>query len=852
MGVIARFYKKYIKREPPTILGKLESKRIKRSAVKFSSNTIGKSGGFATVDQALLNKERVAVKRITIKDDTEIDRLLEVRCISVPSMRELTARYFKLAVKEADFLADLSHENVIQLKGLVENISKNIIWLVFPWADNGDLSAFVASQDWAIPERISLIRDVTEGVVYLHSQQPPIYHGDLKSLNILVNSDYRAVITDFGSARRLNLAKHSSAVDGRPDPPPPIVPVDQDESIQPVRVSTEANRLTLTAENYTLRWAAPELLNGDRASLACDIWSLGWIAYEVMFGQIPFQNVNQDAAVIYRVIMGDLPSLTEDARMTLVRALGNLMAQCWSLNASQRPKAKDCKMALSWTPKIVPSPIADRLTPAVRFREALLSLELGTMYSMQCDYSGASACFTKALDIFTSDGRVEWRAKGLISVARVHHARNDKGRANAVLEIAHVHRLRNEHDEAVQRYTEALQAYSDSGDMAGRATATSSLAHLHASKQEHDKAIQLYSEALQITSDIGNKSQRATILWALAELYRLRDENDKAIPLYYEALQICDDIGNWNGKADNEFGLAGIHRVRTEYVEAVRLYSKAGQTRTEIGNKAGTADVAYGLGEIHRLQGEFDEATQQLSDAFRTYTEVGSKNRRATVLWSLAKVHRSRDQPDEAVKLFSEALQIFTDIEDRASRADAALAIAEIHRFRSKYEEAIKLYSEAYGLYADIGSETKKAWAAFGLAECHRSRDEHEEALQRYSETLQRYTDIGDKEGQADVAWGLAEIYRSQQEYDKAVKIYSETLQTLTDIGERARRTGARCLSGLAAIHRFRTEHEEATELYLEAIEIFTNIGDEKGKAVCHEGLTQITRLKSENPVDSN
>ena len=40
------------------------------------------------------------------------------------------------------------------------------------------------------------------------------------------------------------------------------------------------NTITLTSDKYTLRWAAPELLNDGEPSLACDIWALGWIAYE--------------------------------------------------------------------------------------------------------------------------------------------------------------------------------------------------------------------------------------------------------------------------------------------------------------------------------------------------------------------------------------------------------------------------------------------------------------------------------------------------------------------------------------------------------------------------------------------
>ncbi|KIO21754.1 hypothetical protein M407DRAFT_217648 [Tulasnella calospora MUT 4182] len=229
------------------------------------------------------------------------------------------ARILGLTLREAGFLVELSHPNIVKLDGFVEDISKNVIWLVFPWEENGSLRDFVASADWEIPERISLIRDVAGGVEYLHSRTPPLYHGDLKSINVLVSSEYRAVITDFGSARLLLDVKFSAAT----------------------------KTMTLTGDKYTLRWAAPELLNGDAPGLWSDIWALGWVGYEVMMNSIPFENVG-DGKVVMSVIQGDVPSISEDTRMLLIQELCSLLAQCWNLDPTKRPTAKDCRTAISW------------------------------------------------------------------------------------------------------------------------------------------------------------------------------------------------------------------------------------------------------------------------------------------------------------------------------------------------------------------------------------------------------------------------------------------------------------------------------------------------------------------------
>lgn len=64
----------------------------------------------------------------------------------------------QLTLREAGFLVELSHPNIITLEGLVESVSNNMIWLVFPWEEQGNMRDFIASEDWEIPERISLVR----------------------------------------------------------------------------------------------------------------------------------------------------------------------------------------------------------------------------------------------------------------------------------------------------------------------------------------------------------------------------------------------------------------------------------------------------------------------------------------------------------------------------------------------------------------------------------------------------------------------------------------------------------------------------------------------------------------------
>ncbi|KIO32095.1 hypothetical protein M407DRAFT_67158, partial [Tulasnella calospora MUT 4182] len=160
--------------------------------------------------------------------------------------------------------------------------------------------------------------DVVTGVEYLHTRQPPICHGDLKSLNILVNSSYHAVITDFGSAR------------SKPD-------ADAEEQ----NASETTFELTLTGPLYTIRWAAPEVLAGEENGLSSDMWAVGWIGWEIVTGKIPFEELSRDATVIACVVTGKLPAIREQAQLSHVLKLCGLISDCWISNPAGRIDASN-------------------------------------------------------------------------------------------------------------------------------------------------------------------------------------------------------------------------------------------------------------------------------------------------------------------------------------------------------------------------------------------------------------------------------------------------------------------------------------------------------------------------------
>lgn len=63
-------------------------------------------------------------------------------------------------------------------------------------------------------------------------------------------------------------------------------------------VADSGEFITITGPAWTLRWAAPELVAGGLPSLASDVWSLGWICWEVCNGVFQPARVAFDATSV--------------------------------------------------------------------------------------------------------------------------------------------------------------------------------------------------------------------------------------------------------------------------------------------------------------------------------------------------------------------------------------------------------------------------------------------------------------------------------------------------------------------------------------------------------------------------
>ncbi|KAG8910290.1 hypothetical protein FRC00_008480, partial [Tulasnella sp. 408] len=410
-------------------LSGLSEYRILETQIESTEETTG-SGGRADVVRANFKRnedacgEEVAVKKIRYTHTKKDEKLS------------------KEFVHEVKLLAGLSHENIVRLVGFMEDLKHKKAWIVLSWESKGNVREFLASGKWEIPERISLvscapswglviyyvkptirtfqIKDMFQGLRYLHTRQPPVWHGDLKSLNILVNASCRAVITDFGSARVLRTDDNRPANREKMQNVGEAAAAEEGDSCPEVTVVASTNQLTLTGPVWTLRWAAPELVKDEaRLGLASDIWSAGWVCWEMMTDRIPFEDLKRDCAVILKVIQGEVPLVREDTEVAQVIRLCSLMTDCWKYKPEDRPNVNQCCNEVQWMPSVPPSRETSSGSKEVPHN---LLLEMGKMHYSQDRPEKAMELLEKVVTNTESAVPQEVLAQALNFLGHVHRA----------------------------------------------------------------------------------------------------------------------------------------------------------------------------------------------------------------------------------------------------------------------------------------------------------------------------------------------------------------------------------------------------------------------------------------------
>ncbi|KAI3766193.1 hypothetical protein L2E82_16245 [Cichorium intybus] len=186
-------------------------------------------------------------------------------------------RIFENAV---DWLGKLKHQNIINLLGYC--IHDDTRFLVYEMMHQGSLESQLhgpshgSALTWH--HRMKVALDIARGLEYLHERcNPPVIHRDLKSSNILLDSNFNAKISDFGLATTEFHAKYKVKFSG--------------------------------ASGYV----APEYLSDGKLTDKSDVYAFGVILLELLIGRKPVEKMSP--SLFQSIVTWAIPQLTDRSKL---------------------------------------------------------------------------------------------------------------------------------------------------------------------------------------------------------------------------------------------------------------------------------------------------------------------------------------------------------------------------------------------------------------------------------------------------------------------------------------------------------------------------------------------------------
>lgn len=238
----------------------------------------------------------------------------------------------------------MNHGNLVKLEGFCIDTEEANCYLVYEYLENGSLYSWLYQRkneklSWKTRLRIAI--DIANGLQYIHEHtRPKVVHKDIKSSNILLDSNMRAKIANFGLAK------------------------------------SGCNAITMHIVG-TQGYIAPEYLTDGVVSTKMDVFAYGVVLLELISGR---EAIDEEGKVLWASVNGILDGKEErklmrlrgwmedqlvDESCSMESVMGAMVVAvaCLNRDPARRPTMVEIVYALSKSDDLVFDVSEDGLSP---------------------------------------------------------------------------------------------------------------------------------------------------------------------------------------------------------------------------------------------------------------------------------------------------------------------------------------------------------------------------------------------------------------------------------------------------------------------------------------------------------
>jgi Tol biopolymer transport system component len=252
---------------------------------------------------------------VFLAEDSKLGRQVAIKILPEHLASDASRRErFEL---EARAVASLNHPNIVTIHS-VEH-AEGVHFLTMEFVDGKPLAEMIPARGLPIDEFLRIAIPLADAVGAAH--QKGIVHRDLKPANVVLTSDGRVKVLDFG------LAKLRDEQPG-------------DMANMPTRELTGEGRIV-----GTVAYMSPEQAAGKLVDHRSDVFSLGVVMYQMLTGEQPFTG--DTGVAIISSVLKDTPRSVTDVNRALPRPLGHIIKTCLQKDPERRyQSAKDLRNEL--------------------------------------------------------------------------------------------------------------------------------------------------------------------------------------------------------------------------------------------------------------------------------------------------------------------------------------------------------------------------------------------------------------------------------------------------------------------------------------------------------------------------